>query len=167
MREWLVNKANEMINSAENHAPNIRFTHTLQKSNFIVSIQATGRNAHATAFDQKIVVPVGGFSPEDIANTTTTFGQNMKVVPTARGPVFEMQKPEGIVYRTRTYTRFSGQTLVRKGFFDEARRDNLQGFGGTQNIEALSKSLAIDYSESLARGIVSNLKHFGVEAQIT
>ena len=92
-------------------------------------------------FDRLIRVPKGGFKP-------------------VQAKALRLEKPEGIVFRSRTYTKFGGQTIRRKGFVHEARRQsfNRRGTGGQTPIE--------HFLDRFSRGIVrAMIAHFARAAR--
>lgn len=77
---------------------------TVSSGRFRALVSASRFHAGRPALDGEIKVPVGGFPP-----------------PPGR-KAWRMIKPEGVVYRSRTYSRFSGQIIRKRGFLSEAIR---------------------------------------------
>ena len=84
-------------------------------------------------FDRSIRIPTGGIRSQS-------------------GKALRLEKPEGIVFRSRTYTRFSGQTIVREGFLDEVLRkfSATSSLGGSQG----ASFLIADFLDQLASGVI-------------
>jgi len=97
------------------------------------------------AFDTTINVPVGGFLP-----------------PPGK-KAFLMHKPEGPVFRTRTYTKFSGQTIKRKGYVSEAVRKTFT----QQRLDRLSSTLATMVSMAVTLKLRQMIEARGMAVIIT
>ena len=71
------------------------------------AVTATGKfhPLGTTPFDSETRIPEDGIKP-------------------VKGKALRLEKPEGVVFRSRTYTKFAGQTVERTGFFSEALREN-------------------------------------------
>lgn len=91
------------------------------------------------AFDADIKVPVGGFPPP--------VGNNE----------YRMNKPEGVVWRTRTYTRHSGQVIHHTGYIDEAIR---RTFTKAQ-LDTFGMGLATLIGHAVAHKIASDARRQG------
>ena len=149
LRNWLHTWANDFTKDAAQAAVGKKGTSSRRSSTKITStsagkrarVTATGPFVATRAFDYEIRVPVGGFRPK-----TKRVGR--------KDGVFVLFKPEGIRFRTRTYTKFSGQTLKRKGFFSSAIDDNFEGRKGKQNLMKLARSLMKPLAFSIANDIV-------------
>ena len=89
---------------------------TLQERNRGV-VSATGKfhPLGTTPFDQKINIPQDGIKSDS-------------------GKQLKLEKPEGIVFRSRSYTKFAGQTLQREGFLDTAVRKTFNQQAGPGQI---------------------------------
>tara|TARA_Y100000310_G_scaffold91517_1_gene88902 strand:+ start:118 stop:873 length:756 start_codon:yes stop_codon:yes gene_type:complete len=103
----------------------LRFNGSLAKSTLRYSLKATGRSKVGTfhygpierAFGLKVSVPPQGFRPP--------LGQRF----------IRMEKPEGTVRRSATYTKFGGRTLEFRGFFDIAMKTWIGGkIGGSSSV---------------------------------
>lgn len=157
LRNWLRTWANDFAKDAAQEAVGKKGTSSRRSSTKITStsvekharITATGPFAVTRAFDYEVRVPVGGFRPK-----TKRVGR--------KGGVFVLFKPEGIRFRTRTYTRFSGQTLKRKGFFSSAIGDNFAGPEGKLNLMKLGKLLIRPLAVEIARHIVMKINTGGL-----
>lgn len=77
---------------------------TVSSARFRALVSASRFHAGRPALDGVIKVPPGGFPP-----------------PPGK-KAWAMIKPEGVVFRSRTYSRFSGQTIRKRGFISEAIR---------------------------------------------
>lgn len=109
----------------------------------------TASNFHAgrPPFDTTFDVPVGGFVPEK--------GKR----------AFRMIKPEGrVVYRSRIYTRFSGQKVIRKGFLSASFRNVMTGAVGRSSLQKLARLLAVFLTNEVADEIVAKMLANGVRA---
>ena len=97
---------------------------------------ATGRfhPLGLTPFDETVAIPADGIKP-------------------VKAKALRLEKPEGIVFRSRSYTKFAGQTITRPGFLDEAlrksftdRRDGtVRGF-----LRGFSRAITIGLARSFA-----------------
>ena len=96
------------------------------------AITATGKfhPLGTTPFDSKTRIPDDGIKP-------------------VKGKALRLEKPEGVVFRSRTYTKFAGQTVERTGFFSEALRENFsrERAGGTRLVDT--------FLGKFARGVIS------------
>lgn len=122
-----------------------------------ISARLSGRNkATVTArdfhtgrlpFDSTLDVPIGGFTP-----------------PSGKR-AFRMIKPEGrVVYRSRIYTKFSGQKITRKGFLSEAARDVMAGSRGRGNVLRFAKLLVNHLVHEVADELVAKMLANGIMA---
>ena len=107
---------------------------------------ATGRFEYLSRiwpFDRLIRVPKGGFKPK-----------------TAKA--LRLEKPEGIVFRSRTYTKFAGQTIKRTGFLDEAQRESFRrrGANGLTPVEQFLQRFA----RGITRAMVQHMRRVGQRA---
>lgn len=130
-----------------------------KKKDIEISIYGTGRTSAALkasgpvagpgpfgllstwAFDSRVDVPVGGFKPKS-------------------GEKYLLMKPEGFVWRTRSYTKFSGQTLPRRGFIDQAREITFD----LGRLEMLGVPLAKTIGKGIALGIKEEVEAAGFKA---
>ena len=71
-----------------------------------------------------IVTATGKFHPLGVTPFDAKINIPQEGIKSASGKALTLEKPEGIVFRSRSYTKFAGQTLDRKGFIDEAIRQN-------------------------------------------
>ena len=115
-----------------------------------VVFRVTKFHAGRPPLDDEIVVPIGGFPPPP--------GQKFWV----------FIKPEGrVVYRTRSYSRFSGQVIKKKGFLSEAVEDNMTGFRGHKNLQVLAFAIAQRMAVEIASELVKDMNANGVSATFT
>ena len=91
-------------------------------------------------FDRTVQIPVGGVKP-------------------VRARALRLVKPEGIVFRSRTYTRFAGQTLHKVGFLDEMVRQLFNQRGG-QGPTSL-RQFVNGFAGSVARQVSSRFRRSG------
>jgi hypothetical protein len=119
-------------------------------------ITITGQKVQHTAFDDSFRVPVGGFSAWDFNPVTKQIfegGQGKKgsYVILDDKPQSEGEAPKAV---SRTYTKYSGQTIKTKGFMDESIRYNI-GWGiflspkGKDNFNKLAMMLGVDIAEKI------------------
>jgi len=100
------------------------------------------------ALDDEIRVPIGGFPPP------------------AGEPNWKFIKPEGtVVIRARTYSRFSGQIIKKKGFMTEATEEELTSFTGSKNVQQLGSSIAKALVEEIVNDIIRDLNAAGIPAR--
>lgn len=118
---------------------------SVSRSKAVVSV--SGFHAGRLPFDSTFDVPVGGFVPEK--------GKR----------AFRMIKPEGrVVYRSRIYSRFSGQKITRKGFLSEAFRNVMTGSIGRVELQKLATLLAVHLANEVANELVAKMLAHGVKA---
>ena len=111
------------------------------------SVTASGFHAGRPPFDTTFDVPVGGF------------------VPSGGKKAFRMIKPEGrVVYRSRIYTRFSGQKITRKGFLSTSFRNVMTGSTGRAELQKLARLLANHLVHEVADEVVAKMLQHGVKA---
>ena len=105
---------------------------------------ATGRfhPLGLTPFDETISIPVGGIGP-------------------VSAKALRLEKPEGIVFRSRTYTKFSGQTIKREGFLDEALRAVFEGTRRDNTVRGFLRGFSRAITISLARSFARKLRASG------
>ncbi len=111
------------------------------------TVSASNFHAGRPPFDVTFDVPVGGF------------------VPSGGKKAFRMIKPEGrVVYRSRIYTRFSGQKITRKGFLSTSFRNVMTGNAGRANIQEFAKLLTRHLVHEVADELVTKMLANGVRA---
>ena len=126
--------------------PRITVLQAAKRAVFIVTNFHAGR----PPFDDTIKVPIGGFPPP----------------PGQRFWVFI--KPEGrVVRRTRSYSRFSGQTIKKKGFMTEAVEEVLVGPKGKLNLQKLANAIAVRMAREIASEMVKDMNANGIPASFT
>ncbi len=112
-------------------------------------IDASAFHFGRPALDSEIRVPIGGFAPPH--------GQTH----------WKFIKPEGTLVRVaRTYSRFSGQIIKKKGFMTEATEEELTGLKGFSNVKELGDALAEAIAKGLVIKIVSELSARGIKATV-
>ena len=116
----------------------VKFYTQQQRTRGVLTATGNFNPLGRTPFDEEITIPADGIKPK-----------NAKAL--------RLEKPEGIVFRSRTYTKFAGQTLRREGFLDEALRRSF-GEGSDEN---RGRDLTNDFLRDFARGITIALaRHF-------
>jgi len=121
----------------------ITSTSTVKKGTVTASKWHLGR----PPFDTVLKVPTGGFDA-------------------GPGKAFRMIKPEGrVVFRRKIYTKFSGQTIQRKGFLSEAMREVMGGAGGVRKIAILRKQIVSALVVEVANEVVRKMLQNGVPAR--
>ena len=96
-------------------ASRIRVRTRQQGTRGIVSATGKFHPLGTTPFDEKINIPTDGIKSDS-------------------GKQLKLEKPEGIVFRSRSYTKFAGQTLEREGFIDTAVRKTFNQQAGPGQI---------------------------------
>ena len=91
--------------SSTRFSSRIQIRTTAERNRGIITATGKFHPLGTAPFDRKINIPQEGIKPVE-------------------GRALTLEKPEGVVFRSRTYTKFAGQTLDRKGFIDEAVRQN-------------------------------------------
>jgi len=137
--------------------PRINYIETAKKIVFRITRFHAGR----PPLDDEIKVPIGGFPPT--AESARILG-----VDPPTGDHWVFIKPEGrVVRRSRTYSRFSGQTIKKKGFLSEAVREVMIGPIGQRNLRVLSHALAVRMASEIASELVKDLNANGIPASFT
>lgn len=107
------------------------------------TITAIGPGAARLALSQTINVPVGGFLAR-------------------QGPsgkrAWPMDKPEGLVFRARTYTKYSGQTIKTRGVLIIAYEKVVD----LRRLANFANTLAGTIAFSIVHGLASQLRAQGV-----
>jgi hypothetical protein len=109
---------------------------------------ADGPAAEILAWGIKFRVPSGGFKPP------------------AGKKAFAMEKPEGIVFRSRTYTRQSGRWIRREGFFDKAINAEILSMKGKRRAQSMISRYTYHVANEVARSLESQLAELGVEVHV-
>ena len=111
--------------------------------------------------DRGELIAVGRFHPLGL----TPFDEVIEVPPDGIKPVkakaLRLEKPEGIVFRSRTYTKFAGQTIQRPGFLDEALRKSFQGLGGDRSVRGFLRGFSRAITIGLALSFAARLRSAG------
>lgn len=108
-------------------------------------VRASGFKARFRALSVTFQVPPGGFKPR-----------------TAKA--FPMEKPEGLVFRARTYTNHQGKIIRRKGYLPEAIQEIFEGDAGKRLFAELGIGLAEIVGDETARRIVNNINKIASRA---
>jgi hypothetical protein len=98
-------------------------------------------------FNKKVNVPIGGFKPK-----------------TAKA--FPMEKPEGLIFRSRTYTKHQGKTIEFPGFFTHGAKVQFSGRRGKRTMNALAEPVAILVGLHIAVLIVEAFRARGIPAYL-
>lgn len=101
----------------------------------------------APAFDVEFQVPPGGFKPQ-------------------KGKAIKLVKPEGIKFRARTYSNFSGQTVKQTGFFDEALRSSYSDADRQRILNNLTHNLAKEFAHGTAHAIANHFRRKGYRVTV-
>lgn len=138
--KWLDRTVNIIKSDAATHERARKTTITSSRVDTTSTITVTGEKA-SQSFDKWVDVPIGGFRPR--------FAR-----------AFAMQKPEGIVFRSRTYVKYGGQTVRMKGFMT----DPIDHAMARPNCENLAGTVGQTAAEGLADVIISEFQKHGVTA---
>jgi len=125
-------------------------------------------HAGRPALDGDIKVPIGGFKPTAesarILGVDRSTGGGLRI----EGDHWLFIKPEGtVVRRARVYSRFSGQTLKKRGFLSEAVDEVMLGPVGRRNIQMLAFGIAQRMAREIASEFVKDLNANGIPASFT
>lgn len=172
---WLHYISAKIIESAKVYAP--RFGSASRKFGYVVTggfgstdafrstIWCNGPFVETTAFDYKISVPPGGFKYGDIDPLTkepfpggiSKYGSYIELVDK---PEAEGEKVKAV---SRTYSKHSGKTIQRAGFFSQSIRKNI-GYGvilsevGKNDLQLL----ALFVGKEIARNIGEQIRIEGI-----
>jgi hypothetical protein len=169
---WLDKVSKEIIASAKSYASrfgsaNRKFWYHVDSTTGSINLHQSniyceGPFVEATAWDIEFTVPVGGFKYGDINPLTKEpfpggMSKRGSYITLENKPEFEGEK---VKYIARTYSKYSGQTIKKAGFFSQAIRKN---FGenstisevGSQNLKLLAlfigKEIAINIGNQCRR----------------
>ena len=122
---------------------------------------AIGKDAKYKAGDIEFYVPVGGFARK----------QGGHLAWPIRGWGIPSEKnPEGILFRTRTYSRYGGQMFRRRGFMMDAFRDVFETHG-VENLMELGTDVCFEIAKVIVRNLIPRIASYeayaGREAVVT
>jgi hypothetical protein len=164
---WLAVVSQSVIAIAKSVAPRFgmverNFFYQIEKTPGVVTstVECVGPRVDVSAFDLEFTVPVGGFKYGDlnpITNEPFPGGVNK------RGSYIWMADKEKYggeanTFRSRTWSKYSGQTIKKSGFFDQAIRVNF-GTGiipssvGEKSLQTLADILAVKIGAEIAASI--------------
>ena len=128
-------------NTVKRHIRTPKKTHVSNfASGFHADVTSMGNAAGMLGFDHSFIVPPGGFKPKT-------------------GRAFAMEKPEGIVFRSRTYSRHSGATIQRTGTHSDAVRSQITGLRGVRRQAKLNGVIAGQVSRGIANAYKYELRN--------
>ena len=124
-------------------------------------VSAVGKDAKYKAGDIEFYVPVGGFARP---------GGGHLPWPIRGWGIPSEKNPEGILFRTRTYSRYGGQIFRRRGFMMDAFRDVFETHG-VENLMELGTDVCFEIAKVIVRNLIPRLVSFeayaGREAVVT
>jgi hypothetical protein len=170
---WLQYMSELLIASSKGYASrfgsssrHFYFTQSGTPNEFSSKIFCTGPNVEQTAWDLAFKVPVGGFRYGDIDPLTgeafpggeriTEKGKRVTYVTLVDKFEAEGEEPKSV---SRTYSKQSGQTVTKPGFFDQAIRHDI-GTGiilSPVGMRSL-KTLALLVGKEMAHAIGNQIK---------
>jgi hypothetical protein len=164
---WIRLISQQLIDSAKNYASRFGkgsrkfyFTTTGSPNEFTSNIYCVGPFVEASAWDITFNVPVGGFKVGDINPMTGkpfTGGQSKHgtYVTLEDKPEAEGEAAKAV---SRTYSKYSGKTITKSGFFSRALEKNI-GSGillsdlGRQNLQNLALGIGIQMAHAIGNQI--------------
>jgi hypothetical protein len=164
---WLQIVSEELIASAKNYASkfgsaNRAFSYTQVGSpdEFAARVYCTGQYVEQSAWDITFTVPVGGFRFGDVdpitgENFPGGTNKNSSYISLVNKPETEGESVKSVA---RTYSKYSGKTIKKAGFFSQALRKNF-GDGiilstlGKQNLENLALGIGMQMAHAIGNQI--------------
>jgi hypothetical protein len=164
---WLRLISQQLIDSAKAYASRFGsgsrkfyFETTGSPNEFTSTIFCVGPYVESTAWDITFNVPVGGFKLGDINPMT---GRPFTGGQSKHGTFITLEdKPEAegesVKAVSRTYSKYSGKTITKSGFFSRAIDKNI-GYGillsdlGKQNLQSLALGVGIQMAHAIGNQI--------------
>jgi hypothetical protein len=177
---WLQEVSEELIASAKNYAS--RFGSANRKFSYIQvgspdafasEISCTGQYVEQSAWDMQFSVPVGGFKFGDKDPIT---GENFPGGQGKHGTFISLvdkgeAEGESVKAISRTYSKYSGKTITKLGFFSQALRKNF-GEGillseiGKRNLNNLALGIGVQMAHAIGNQIKFDCARKGLSCTV-